>query len=155
MEIRFNQSFYVMNIDDDFDYEGFENKLLKKLTSSYTPKSLEEVFKVKEDNRIVDVEFDIIFNNVKDILVYKKKTIKKKQNYILYTIHIPVPKRNDISWGANENNFISNDFLSKISIKDFEILNHPDYGNFETLNNFFIECSFLGIKKIFESYASL
>lgn len=146
MEIRFNHNFYVMNMDDDFDYDSFENKLIDKLKKYYYPKTFNEIFKIKK-NETWDIEFDLTYNNVEDILVYKKNKMVKDEDYILYRIHIPVPKKGEIYWGIEEDNFISN--IGKANIDYFNIVKRPDLNDFINLHLYLIECILLGIKNIF------
>lgn len=148
MEIRFNHNFYVMNIDEDFNYDSIENKIIDKLLKYHYPKTFEDVFKKVKDDNTWDLEFNLIYNNVKKILIYKKQRVIKKQKYISYTIHIPVPTKADVSWGIELENFISNNIMSKISLDDFEILNHPEYQDYNNINDYFVESIFLGIKEI-------
>ena len=144
----FNHSFYVMNIDENFNYDLVENNLIDKLCKYYDSKSLKDVFKITEDDNAWDLEFNLIYNNVEKILVYKKKRIAKKEKLVSYTIHIPVPKKIDVVWGIERENFISNNVMNKIALDDFEILDHLDYEKYNNIDDYFIESIFLAIKKI-------
>ena len=101
-------------------------------------------------NDIEDLEFNLIYNNVQKILVYKKRRLQNKQKHLSYTIHIPVPKKSEVIWGINDENFLSNAVMSKILLDDFEILDHPAYQDFSNTEDYFIQSIILGIKKIVE-----
>ncbi|OXB16862.1 Imm9 family immunity protein [Flavobacterium reichenbachii] len=148
MEIRFNHNFYVMNIDENFDYDSIENLIIDKLDKYYHPKKIRDIFKIEYGDSAWDLEFNLIYNNVDKILVYKKKKVVKKENYVSYTIHIPVPKNIDVVWGVEKENFISNNVMNKIVLDDFEILNHPKYENYINIYDYFADSIVLAIKNI-------
>lgn len=148
MEIRFNHSFYVMNMDDNFDYDSFENKIIEKLNKDYDVKRLEAIFKINNEN-LWDIEFDLIYNNVEEILVYKKRQIVKKEKCLLYKIHIPVPKKKEIYWGIEEENFLANN--AKLNLDNFSLVKKSDLNDFSDINTYLIDCVFLAIKNIIYS----
>lgn len=148
MEIVFNHNFYVMNMDENFDYDFLEKEIIDQLNNHHYPKTFKELFLTKND--IEDLEFNLIYNNVQKILVYKKRRLQNKQKHLSYTIHIPVPKKSEVIWGIKDENFLSNAVMSKILLDDFEILDHPAYQDFSNTEDYFIQSIILGIKKIVE-----
>lgn len=148
MEIRFNHNFYVMNMDDNFDYDSFENKINEKLYKDYDTKRLEAIFRTNNEN-LWDIEFDLIYNDVEEILVYKKRQIIKEEKCLLYKIHVPVPKKKEIYWGIEEVNFLSN--KGKLNLDNFSVVKKSDLNHFSDINAYLIDCVLLAIKNIISS----
>ncbi|MFB9078914.1 Imm9 family immunity protein [Flavobacterium procerum] len=147
MEITFNHNFYVLNIDENFNYDFLESQIIDKLTNYYYPKTFKDLFISEKGNNIEALEFNLIYNNVEKILLYKKKRAKSTLKQLSFTFHIPVPKNSDVTWGIPDENFLSNNIMSKILLDDFEILDYPEYENCSNIEDYFIQSIILGIKK--------
>jgi hypothetical protein len=86
------------------------------------------------------VYFGAVFNNVKQILITKNKLgTYPSDKYKEITIHIPVPKKEDVLWGVANEKFVNKiDHLDGL-INNFNVLD-VDFTKFDNKDDYIRDC---------------
>lgn len=136
-------NFQVIGVDDILDLNFIERE---------TEKDFSNIFNERFDKKIKswNIELNLIYNNTENILLFKKGKKDLDNLHITYTIHLPIPKKDHVSWGMDGRCFIGDIVDNKLNMKNFYVLNRPPYSSFNDMNSYLVHCIYLVLKKIFE-----
>jgi hypothetical protein len=143
MKTLFMHNFQVIGVDDILNLNFIEKEIEKDFSNIFN-ENFEK--KIKGWN----IELNLIYNNAENILLFKKGKKDIDNQYITYTIHLPIPKKDNVSWGMDRSSFIGDVVDNKLNMKNFYVLNRPPYSSFTDMNSYLVHCVYLVLKKIFE-----
>ena len=106
--------------------------------------------KIKADNllkqcatdRVADweIEFRAVYNNARQLLVSKNRLgTYPSDKYKEVTIVVPIPERENVSWGVESNQFIYGIDHYDSLMKNFSALK-VDFGNFKNRSDYIKDC---------------
>lgn len=136
-------NFQVIGIDSILDLNFIEKEIEKDFSNIY-----DESFDRKIENW--GIELNLVYNNADNILLFKKGKKDLKNQQIIYTVHFPIPKKKDVSWGMNDSSFIGDVVDKKLNLKNFHVLDRPPYKSFNDMDSYIIHCTYLSLKKLLE-----
>lgn len=148
MDILFMHNFQVIGVDDILDLNLIEKEIENDFSNIYN-ESFDK--KIKGWN----IELNLIYNNAENILIFKKGKKDIENQHITYTVHLPIPKTGNVSWGMDDSSFIGDVVDNKLSMKNFYVLDRPPYESFKGIDSYLVHCTYLGLKKIFEEEKNL
>ena len=139
MKSRINHSSHLIDfLVDDFDYEQID-KPLKKIVDLKLKKY--NIPELKEWT----VEFLATYGNLNKIVVYRQARSQSDMKYKQIIIHIPIPLKDIVFWGVNENQTIKlNSPSENCELIDIK----PE--NYSNKYDFIIECMKKGIDHTFD-----
>lgn len=103
---------------------------------------IEELITPIKNEKLLDWEvcFRIIYNNVRTILIYTKNKSYVNEKYKDITIHIPIPTKDKVSWGVNQDQHVyDNENHMDSILKNFHSLD-VDYALFGNRESYIRDC---------------
>jgi hypothetical protein len=134
MQIRILDSAMIV----DFINEGFDSTEICAAIKSETETLTQSI----KNEKIKDWEvcFRFIYNNVKQILIYTKNKSYTKERYKDITTHIPIPIKDNVSWGVGlEQHVYRNENHLDHLLKNFNYLD-VDYSKFSNRKDYILDC---------------
>jgi hypothetical protein len=129
----------------DFQDVGFDSRKLEEEMS----KNANLLIKDYNIPELVDWEIQFIFrfNNTRYIMIYTKSKSFPVEKYKEITIHIPIPSKDDISWGVENNQFISRIDHLDGKMRNFETLD-ISYDKFDSRLDYISDSICRSLKEI-------
>jgi hypothetical protein len=142
MMSRILHSSYVIDfLDADFDSNEISNTL--KFETDQILKHIKN-----EELKDWEIQFRAIYGHGSVIRIYRRMPSSSKEKDKQITIHVPIPPKNEVSWGAFPNQFIEPGGNPKQG-KNFEILS-VNFPIFSTRTDYILNCLRRAIHFCFE-----
>jgi len=121
----------------DFLDVGFDSKEIEETVKQKT----EKYFEILSLKKLEGWELHFMFrlNNVPKILIYTRSKSFPIQRYKEVVIHIPIPSVDQISWGANENQYLYKKNYLDNQLENFYKL-EINYANYRNRRDYLIDC---------------
>ncbi|WP_153799744.1 Imm9 family immunity protein [Foetidibacter luteolus] len=134
MKVRVLDSSYIV----DFPANGFDTtKILAEIE-----KDAHAIARQINDNKLEgwEVCFRFTYNYLNQILIYTRGKSEPKEKYKEITVHIPIPVKNQVTWGVNPEQYVyaSPNHLDHL-LKNFHRL-PVNYSRFEKCEDYVIDC---------------
>lgn len=99
MKSRIHDDSYVIGLDE----KRFLTDELRRILENEVDREIERI----ANNELPDwvLLFDFIYNEVENILIFRKNKSMTKEKRKEIVIHIPIPTKDVVSWGVNEDQF--------------------------------------------------
>lgn len=144
MQSRILINSYVIDfIDIEFDSDN-----IKSVIKLETDKVLQSL---KNDAlKDWEIRFNFTYNTGNNIFIYKKLKSELADKFKEITIHIPIPRKEVVSWGVRKEQHIYDDNHFDKIIKNFDCLD-VDYSKFHNRRDYILNCMRRAIKFCFEN----
>ncbi len=121
----------------DFMKVGFGHQYINEAITKNVLSYIDKVnIKELEDWQI---EFRALYNKVENIRVYKKARSNKDEKYKTIVIHIPIPSKENVSWGVEEKQYLSTNIYKAGNDKYVDVLETLDYTQYSNYKDYIVD----------------